>query len=96
MNTQVIVDNQGNIVFQQAGFLGSMSDAGNFILMERIGPGTAYNMARGTVLLADKGYRVFVPLLTSFWAEQIRQMPIYQQRRAPETLTVLHNCGAHN
>ncbi|CAH3026979.1 unnamed protein product, partial [Porites evermanni] len=56
MNAQLIVDNRGNIVFLQAGFLGSMNDAGNFILMDRIGPGTAYDMPRGTVLLADKGY----------------------------------------
>ena len=44
VNTQLIVDNQGNIVFLQAGFLGSINDAGNFILMDRIGPGTAYDM----------------------------------------------------
>ena len=48
MNTQLIVDNQGNIVFLQAGFLGYMNDAGNFILMDRIGPGTASDMPRGT------------------------------------------------
>ncbi|CAH3026722.1 unnamed protein product, partial [Porites evermanni] len=66
MNTQLIVDNQGNIVFLQAGFLGSMNDAGNFILMDRIGPGTACDMPRRTVLLADKGYGDFVPLLTPF------------------------------
>ena len=64
MNTQLIVDNQGNIVFLQAGFLGSMIDAGNFILMDRIGPGTGYDMPGGTVLLEDKGYGDFVPLLT--------------------------------
>ena len=33
MNTQLIVDSLGNIVFLQAGFLGSMNDAGNFHLM---------------------------------------------------------------
>ena len=32
MNTQLIVVNQGNIVFLQAGFLGSMNDAGNLDL----------------------------------------------------------------
>ena len=40
MNTQSIVDNLGNMVFLQAGFLGSMNDAGNFNMMERIRPGT--------------------------------------------------------
>lgn len=47
MNTQLIVDSLGNIVFLQAGFLGSMNDAGNFHLMERIGPGTNYDMPHG-------------------------------------------------
>jgi hypothetical protein len=30
MNTQLIVDNVGNIVFLQAGFLGAQNDAANF------------------------------------------------------------------
>ena len=92
MNTQLIVDNQGNIVFLQAGFLGSMNDAGNFILMDRIGPGTAYDMPRGTVLLADKGYGDFVPLLTPFRAAQIRRMPMHQQRRARKFNRKLSQC----
>ena len=33
-----------------------MNDAGNFRLMERIGPGTNNDMPHGVVLLADKGY----------------------------------------
>ena len=72
LNTQLIIDNQGNIFFLQAGFLGSMNDAGNFILMDTIGPGTAYDMPRGTVLPRDKGYGDFVPLLTPLRAAQIR------------------------
>ena len=92
MNTQLIVDNQGNIVFLQAGFLRSMNDPGNFILMERIGPGTAYDMPRGTVLLADKGYGDFVPLLTPFRAAQIRRMPMHQQRRACKFNRKLSQC----
>ncbi|CAH3112659.1 unnamed protein product, partial [Porites lobata] len=92
MNTQLIVDNQGNIVFLQAGFLGSMNDAGNFILMDRIGPGTAYDMPRGTVLLEDKGYGDFVPLLTPFRAAQIRRMPMHQQRRARKFNRKLSQC----
>lgn len=56
MNTQLIVDSLGNIVFLQAGSLGAMNDAGNFHLMERIGPGTNNDMPHGVVLLADKGY----------------------------------------
>ena len=41
MNTQVIVDSLGNIVFLQPSFRGAMNDAGNFLLMERIGPETS-------------------------------------------------------
>ena len=92
MNTQLIVDNQGNIVFLQAGFLGSMNDAGNFILMDRIGPGTACDMPRRTVLLADKGYGDFVPLLTPFRAAQIRRMQMHQQRRARKFNRKLSQC----
>lgn len=88
----MIVDNQGNIVFLQAGFLGSMNDAGNFILMERIGPGTACDMPRGTVLLADRGYGDFVPLLTPFWAAQIRRMPMHQQWRVRKFNRKLSQC----
>ena len=82
MNTQLIVDSLGSIVFLQAGFLGSMNDAGNFHLMERIGPGTNYDMPHGAVLLADKGYGDVVPLLTPSRAAQIRPMPRHHQRLA--------------
>ena len=36
MNTQLIVDNIGNIVFLQAGFLGAQDDSTNYNFMERI------------------------------------------------------------
>ena len=75
INTQLIVDNVGNIVFLQAGFLGSLNDAGNFNLMERIGPGTNNDMPLDVVLLADKGYGDIPPLLTPFRAAQIRRLP---------------------
>ena len=74
INTQPIVDNVGNIVFLQAGFLGSLYDAGNFNLMERIGPGTNNDMPLDVVLLADKGYGD-IPPLTPFRAAQIRRLP---------------------
>lgn len=82
MNTQLIVDSLGSIVFLQAGFLGSMNDAGNFHLMARIGPGTNYDMPHGAVLLSDKGYGDVVPLLTPFRAAQIRPMLRHHQRLA--------------
>ena len=78
---QLIVNSLGNIVFLQAGFLGSMNDASNFHLMERISPGTNYDMPHGAVL-ADKGYGDVVPLLTPFRAAQIRPMPRHNQRLA--------------
>ena len=74
MNTQLIVDNNGNIVFLQAGFPGSLNDAANYNLMTNIGPGTHYDMPAGVVLLADKGYGDVPPLLTPFRAVQIRRL----------------------
>ena len=50
MNTQLIVDNVGNIVFLQAGFLGAQNDAVNYLLMERIGPGTNHDMPPSAVI----------------------------------------------
>ena len=82
MNTQLIVDNLGNIVFLQAGFLGALNDAGTYNLMERIGPGTNYAMPRNTVLLADRAYGDVCPLLTPFRAAQIRRMPWHERRVA--------------
>lgn len=72
MNTQLIVDNLGNIVFLQAG---SLSDDGNFMLMETIGPCTDYDMPMDVVLLADKGYGDTNLLLTPFRTAQIRCLP---------------------
>ena len=53
MNKQLIVDSLGNIASLQASFLGSMNDADNFRLMERIGPRTNNDMPHGVVLLVD-------------------------------------------
>jgi hypothetical protein len=82
MNTQLIVDNLGNIVFLQAGFLAAQNDATNFIFMERIGPGTNFDMPPNAYLLAHKGYADVHPLLTPFRAVQIRRMTMRDQRRA--------------
>ena len=71
MNTQLIVDNIGNIVFLQAGFLGAMNDAGNYNMMERIGQGTHNDLPPDVVLLADKGYADVPPLMTPFRTAQI-------------------------
>ena len=82
MNTQLIVDLHENIVFLQAEFLGSMNGVGNFHLMERIGPGTNYDMPHAAVLFPEKGYGDVAPLLTPFRAAQIRRMPRPHQRLA--------------
>ena len=92
INTQLIVDNVGNIVFLQAGFLGSLNDAGNFNLMERIGPGTNNDMPLDVVLLADKGYGDIPPLLTPFRAAQIRRLPRHVQRMARRFNRRLSRC----
>ncbi|CAB4045712.1 Hypothetical predicted protein, partial [Paramuricea clavata] len=75
MNTQLIVDNLGNIVFLHAGFLGAQNDAINFLFMERIGPGTNFDMPPNAYLLADKGdtptyihySHLFVPSRFDVW-----------------------------
>ena len=56
-------------------FVVLINDAGNFNLMERIGPGTNNDMPLDVVLLADKGYGDIPPLLTPFRAAQIRRLP---------------------
>ena len=92
MNTQLIMDNLGNIVFLQAGFLGSMNDAGNFHMMERIGPGADNDMPVGVVLLADKGYGHIPPLLAPFRQTQIRRMNRVEQHQARRFNRQLSKC----
>ena len=92
MNTQSIVDNLGNTVFLQAGFLGCMNDAGNFHLMEQIGHGTDNDVPVGLVLLADKGYGDIPPLLTPFRQTQIRRMNRFDQYQAGSFNRKLSKC----
>jgi hypothetical protein len=92
MNTQLIVDNLGNIVFLQVGFLGAQNNATNFIFMERIGPGTNCDMPPNAYLLADKEYADVHPLLTRFRAVQIRRMAMHDQRRARRFNRRLSRC----
>ena len=92
MNTQLIVDNIGNIVFLQAGFLGAMNDAGNYNMMERIGPGTRNDLPPDVVLLADKGYADVPPLMTPFRTAHIRRMPRHDKLRARRFNRKLSKC----
>lgn len=50
------MDNQGNIVFVQSGFLGHNNDSGQFQLMPGTGTGEELRLPPGVHILADKGY----------------------------------------
>ena len=63
-STQIIMDNQGNIVFIQSGFLGHNNDSGQFQLMANIGTDQELHLPPGLYILADKGYSCTYPLLT--------------------------------
>ena len=63
-STQIIMDNQGNIVFIQSGFLGHNNDSGQFQLMANIGTDQELHLPPGLYILADKGYPCTYPLLT--------------------------------
>ena len=54
LSTQIIMDNQGNIVFVQFGFLGHNNDSGQFQLMPGIGTGEELHLPPGVYILADK------------------------------------------
>ena len=67
-STQIIMDNHGNIVFMQSGFLGHNNDSAQFHMMPRIGPGEELLLPHGLYILADKGYPEQYLLLTP-WRE---------------------------
>ena len=89
MSTQIITDNENNIRFLQAGFVGSMVDSTTYRLMTPVGPGKALDLPPGVVLLADQGYSDTDPLLTPFRQQQIRAMRPMQRQRAREFNTGL-------
>ena len=67
-STQIIMDNHGNIVFIQSGFLGHNNDSAHFHMMPRIGPEEELHLPHELYILADKGYPEQYPLLTP-WRE---------------------------
>ena len=77
MNTQMIIDNEGHIIFLQSGFLGSTHDALSFGLMGPIGA-----LPPNAKLLADKGYPDGGLLLTPIRANQMRLLNNRDRRRA--------------
>ncbi|CAB4016352.1 Hypothetical predicted protein [Paramuricea clavata] len=63
-STQIIMDNNSNIVYIQSGFLGHNNDSGQFQLMPVIGTGQELHLPQGLYILADKGYPSVYPLVT--------------------------------
>ena len=63
-STQIVMDNQGNIVFIQSGFLGHNNDSGQLQLMPSIGVGGELHLPPGLYILADKGYPCVYPPIT--------------------------------
>ena len=56
-STQIVTDNEGNIVFVKCGFHGRMNDAGQWEqIVPPIGQGMPLSVPPNTYLLADKGY----------------------------------------
>lgn len=82
MHTQLVVDNLGHLRFVQAGFPGSINDAGSFGLMTPIGPGQPLDLPVGACLLADKGYPGRRPLMTPVRNNQMHLLNRRQRRRA--------------
>ena len=69
-SSQLVVDNQGNIVFARCGFLGRCNDAGQWQhIVPQIGQGTPNPLPPNAYILADKGYPNEDPLLTP-WRRQ--------------------------
>ena len=71
-----------------------MNDAGNFNMIERIMPGTRYDMPGNAVLLADKGYADVPPLLTPFRAAQIWRLGRLDRQQARRFNRRLSKCRA--
>ena len=82
MNTQLVIDNDGNFRFVQAGFLGSTHDARSYRLMEPIGPGLNLDIPPNASLLADRAYPDHGSLLTPIRAGQMYLLNHRERRRA--------------
>ena len=63
-STQIVMNNQGNIVFIQSGFIGHNNDSGQLQLMPSIGVGGKLHLPPSLYILADKGYPCVYPLIT--------------------------------
>ena len=70
-STQIIMDNRGNIVYIQSGFLGHNNDSAQLRMMPRIGNGEELHLPAGLYILADKGYPCEYPILTAWRAGDV-------------------------
>lgn len=70
-STQIIMDNRGNIVYIQSGFLGHNNDSAQLQMMPRIGNGEELHLPAGLYILADNGYPCEYPLLTPWRVPQV-------------------------
>ena len=63
-STQIIMDNSGNIVFIQSGFLGHNNDSAQLCMMPTVGNGDELHLPAGLYILADSAYPCEYPYLT--------------------------------
>ena len=71
-STQIIIDNRGNIVYIQSGFLGHNNNSAQLQMMPSIGNGEDLHLPAGLYILADKGYYPCeYPILTPWRAEDV-------------------------
>lgn len=79
-STQIIVDNERNIVYIHSGFLGHMNDAGQYGMLPEIGPNGALPFPPECYLLADGGYANGYPLVTPFRRNQMNGPNVIDKR----------------
>ena len=65
------MDNRGNIVFIQSGFLGHNNDSAQLQMIPRIGDGQHLHLPAGLYILADKGYPCEYRILTPWRAADV-------------------------
>ena len=86
---QIMNNNVGNIFFRQAGFLGFLNDAGNFKLMERIGPiDYKYKLRNASRCCTSSRQGIWGYTRTA----QIRHLPRHEQRIARRFNRRLSRC----
>ncbi|VDI45215.1 Hypothetical predicted protein [Mytilus galloprovincialis] len=81
IHTQVIIDNDKNIVYVHSGFLGHENDAHAYRQFGPIGPGQLMDFPNNCYILADSIYPNEYPLVTPFKSVDIVRAPRREQRR---------------